>query len=260
MILGTCKDDAVRTEYEGVAYFFSAYFYYVRVRRYGDVPWYDKVIGSDEAELLTKARDDRGYVMDKVMEDYDKAVSMLSSTKNVARVNKWTALAFKSRAALFEGTFRKYHGLDGADKYLELAANAAEQVITSGGYSLNTSGMTPYRDLFDSDKAIATEVILARIYNFEDWNIATSVQNQILNERQGFTRRFMNHYLMADGTRFSEKTGNETMSYYEETQSRDPRMAQTVLCPGYVQVGSTKTSVNDLNALTGYRPIKYVAE
>lgn len=33
-----CTDEAARTKYDGVAYFFRAYFYYVKVRRYGDVP------------------------------------------------------------------------------------------------------------------------------------------------------------------------------------------------------------------------------
>ena len=49
-----CTDEAARTKYDGVAYFFRAYFYYVKVRRYGDVPWYDTVIGSEEEELLKK--------------------------------------------------------------------------------------------------------------------------------------------------------------------------------------------------------------
>ena len=35
-----------------MAYFFRAYFYYEKVLRYGDVPWYEQVIGSEEEELL----------------------------------------------------------------------------------------------------------------------------------------------------------------------------------------------------------------
>ena len=86
-----------------------AYFYFTKVRRYGDVPYYDKVIGSKDEELLYKTRDSRKYVMQKVMEDLDQAISMLPEAKTPYEVNKWTALALKSRAALFEGTFRKYH-------------------------------------------------------------------------------------------------------------------------------------------------------
>lgn len=37
-------------------------------------------------------------------------------------------------------------------------------------------------------------------------------------------------------------------------------MAQTVLCPGYIQKGATSVTKNDLTALTGYQPIKYIAE
>lgn len=34
-----CTDDRVRFEYEGLARFFRAYFYFDKVRYYGDVPW-----------------------------------------------------------------------------------------------------------------------------------------------------------------------------------------------------------------------------
>lgn len=255
--IDNCAETAVKNEYVGVACFFRAYFYYVKVRRYGDVPYYDHVLGSTDADLY-KARDDRGYVMDKVIEDFDRAAGLLSATKDVARVNKWTALAFKSRAALFEGTFRKYHGLDDSEKYLKLAADAAEEVIKSDGYSLYVSGTQPYRDLFISDKAIASENILARIYNADDLNLATSIQASIKNTKQGFTKRFMNHYLMADGSRFSDKSGYKTLEYFDETQSRDPRMAQTVLCPGYIQTGASAKTSNTLVSRTGYQPIKYV--
>ena len=70
----------------------------------------------------------------------------------------------------------------------------------------------------------------------------------------------MNHYLNADGTRYTDKQGWETDDFVKETTGRDPRMAQTVLCPGYIQKGATSVTKNDLTALTGYQPIKYIAE
>ena len=253
-----CTDEAARTKYDGVAYFFRAYFYYVKVRRYGDVPWYDTVIGSEEEELLKKPREDRGIIMDHVMSDLDDAIDMLPRDKDVARVTRWAALAFKSRAALYEGTWRKYRGLPDADKYLQQAADAAATFIAESGYSLYKEGTEPYRDLFCSDDAKQSEVILARLYNFEGLNLAHSVQFNIRNAATGFTRRFMNHYLMADGSRFTEKEGHETMFYTEETAGRDPRMAQTVLCPGYKQVEATTVTRNTLSSHTGYEPIKFV--
>ena len=197
--------------------------------------------------------------MDKVMEDFDAAARLLPADVNVSRVNKWAALAFKSRAALFEGTWRKYHGLDGAEIYLQQAADAAATVMDSGKYSLNTTGTTPYRDLFNKDGANEKEFILTRIYNSE-LTITHSVQQAILNEKRGFTKRFMNHYLMADGTRFCNQRDYATMTYSDETVGRDPRMAQTVMCPGYIQTGTSIKTSNTMNARTGYQPIKFVAE
>lgn len=159
--------------------------------------------------------------------------------------------------ALFEGTFRKYHGLADGDKYLKLASEAAENFINNSGYKLYSTGATPYRDLFNSLDAKTDEVILARKYSATA-NVMHGIQFNIVNERQGFTKRFMNHYLMKDGGYFSAKSGYETMTFTEEVKDRDPRLAQTVLTPGYMQVGATKVTVNSLNALTGYQPIKYV--
>ena len=105
-----CQDEAVRERYNGVAYFFRAYFYYKMVRQYGDMPWYDYVIGSADTESLNKPRDPRGYVMMKVLEDCDKAYERLPeawAAGPLFHVSKNAAMALKARAALFEGTFRK---------------------------------------------------------------------------------------------------------------------------------------------------------
>lgn len=252
-----CKDEGDRAQYDGVAYFMRAYFYWIKVRRYGDVPWYNQVLNSDSDDLLFKPRDDRGLVMDSIMVDLDRAVDLLPSKKDVLHVTKWTALALKSRVALYEGTWRKYRNMDNADKYLKLAAEAGENFIDKSGYSIYSSGDTPYRDFFNSLDAIETETILAKKYS-EEAIVRHGIPFWIINQRPGFTKRFMNHYLMADGTRFNDVSDWETMDYVAETTNRDSRMAQTVLCPGYIQVGATDVSANDLTALTGYRPIKYV--
>ena len=257
-----CDDETARTQYNGVAQFFRAYFYFVKVRRYGDVPWYDQVLGSEEQELLTKARDSREFVMDQVLKDFEDAANSLpvkSTESRNTRVTRWAALAFASQAALYEGTYRKYHGMDNYEKYLEAAANTAKQFIDESGFSLYKEGTEPYRDLFCADHAKATEVVLARAYNFEGLQLSHSVQFSIANLQMGFTRRFMNHYLMADGSRFTDKEGYETMFYTDEVKNRDPRLEQTVLCPKYIQKGETTVTANDLSAYCGYRPIKFVS-
>lgn len=256
-----CDDETARNQYNGVAQFFRAYFYFVKVRRYGDVPWYDQVLGSEDQELLVKARDSREFVMNQVLKDFQDAATSLptksTETRNT-RVTKWAALAFASQAALYEGTYRKYHGLDNYEKYLEIAASTARQFIDESGFSLYKEGTEPYRDMFCADNAKTTEVVLARAYNFEGLQLSHSVQFSIANLQMGFTRRFMNHYLMADGTRFTDKQGYKTMFYTDEVKNRDPRLQQTVLCPNYIQKGETTVTANDLTAYCGYRPIKFV--
>ncbi|WP_430811911.1 MULTISPECIES: RagB/SusD family nutrient uptake outer membrane protein [unclassified Carboxylicivirga] len=254
-----CTDLEARNHYDGVAYFMRAYFYFKKVQRYGDVPWYNQVIGSADEELLYKPRDSRELVMDSVMADLDNAISMLRTSKSVSTVTKWTALALKTRAALYEGTYRKYHNLGNADKYLKQVVDAGKDFIANSGYGLYNEGDKSYRDLFISDDAKETEVILTRIYSIES-NLRHGIPFNISNMRQGFTKDFMNHYLMANGTRISDNAGWETIQYPAETVNRDPRMAQTVLCPGYIQPGTSGKVTNDISALTGYKCVKFMGE
>ena len=44
---------------------------------------------------------------------------------------------------------------------------------------------------------------------------------------------------MRDGSRFTDKPGYATMSFYQETQNRDPRLSQTIRTPGYKRIGGT---------------------
>lgn len=255
-----CKMDAVRTRYEGEAYFFRGLIYFHKVLNFGDVPWVDHVVGSTETATLNAPRNDRGTVMDHVMDDFDKAIASLPGTRSITRVNKWSALAFKARAALYEGTWRLYRNLPDAEKYLQIAADASKDIIEGGQYTLYNKGITPYRDLFNVDEIDEGEVLLARKYNYEDLKLGNSFQYTWQHTRAGFTKRFVNQYLMKDGSRFTDKPGYATASFVDEFKDRDPRMAQTILGPDYIQVGAEKKTVNDLTSMTGYTPIKYVSD
>ena len=67
---GNCPDETIRQRYDGVAYFFRALFYFEKVRKYGDIPYYDFVIPSNDWASLKRPRDSRGFVMKKVMVSY----------------------------------------------------------------------------------------------------------------------------------------------------------------------------------------------
>lgn len=255
-----CSDISVRNEYLGVARFFRAMFYLDKVMRYGDVPWVDKALDA-ESEELYKGRDDRKYVMDKVLEDVNFAIDNLSDTKNVFRVTKWTALALKSRIFLFEGTFRKYHGLGDWESCLEESAKAAETFIRTSGYSLYTQGNEPYRDLFNLLESDRTEVILSRSYSQALGLVhdANGRYTSVSMGRLGVMKDVVNMYLMADGTRFTDKAGYKSMTFAQECAGRDPRLAQSIRTPGYHRTDKTDLLAPDMAAtVTGYQITKYV--
>lgn len=261
-----CKDTEVRNRYDALARFFRAYFYFEKVKRFGDVPWYSVPLGSADPEL-NRPRDSREFVMTKMLEDIDFAIHYLPNERDVYRVTKWTAVALKSRFCLFEGTFRKYHGIDGYEHdwkyYLELAADASSEFMTNSGYSLYTEGgpSVCYRDLFASENAQGSEIILARDYNdgLAVYHNANFYTLNVSYGKPGMTRKIADSYLMSDGSRFTDKEGWKTMEFKDMCKNRDPRLAQTVRTPGYTRIGQTAKLTPDLAyTVTGLQIVKYV--
>lgn len=253
-----CKIESVRVKYDALARFFRAFFYFDKVRRFGDVPWYERTLTDSDPDLY-KPRDSREFVMEKVIEDLDFAIENLPEEKNLYRITKWTALALKSRVSLFEGTFRKYHGHNNADEFLNLCVESSEELIKSG-YTLYSKGQKPYFDMFSTFEKCTDEYILARDYD-QSLSLAHDVQvyyNSTTSGRPGLTKRIVDSYLMMDGSRFTDKKGYQTLDFYNECQNRDPRLAQTIRTPGYSQIGSSaKVAPNLAFSLTGYHVIKY---
>lgn len=256
------EEESVRLRYEGLTRFFRAYFYFEKVKRYGDVPWVDKPLSSDDKELY-KGRDSREFVMEKVMEDIDFAIANLPEKQDVYHVTRWTARALKSRIALFEGTFRKYHGIDGYEKYLQECVTASEPFL-NGPYTIYTTGSTPYQDLFTSQNAIGTEIILARAYTSAISGMTHDVNGHLTGAtmgRPGMTRNAVNMYLMRDGSRYTDQPGYATKTFVDECKNRDLRMAQTIRTPKYKRIGGNKELAPDLSrSTTGYQLIKYLTE
>ena len=269
--LGNCDDQNTRILYEAYGRFFRAYFYYYKVRDFGDVPFYDHELGVSENDQLYKARDSRDYIMEKMLADVDFAIANLPSEKDLYHVTKWTAMAFKSRFCLFEGTWRKYHGNTSlssgeayehdADYYLKLAADVSADFMEHSPYSLVNTGHPEidYTHVFNQPVCPDQEVILAKSYS-----ITLQVSHFATYDTFGtssansFSKKFVDAFLMADGTRFTDKAGWETMEYYDETTGRDPRLGQIIRIPGYRREGVDSLLCADFNhGFTGYQPVKY---
>ncbi len=268
--LDHCSNSAVRTKYEALARFFRAYFYFNKVKRFGDVPWYDKTLGSTDTEALTRERDNREFIMGKILEDIDFAIENLPVDKSTYEVTRWTAMALKSQICLFEGTFRKYHAGDvflqtlPADAhnykwYLDECANVSRTFIQTSGYGLHPS----YYELFHTMSAteLTDEVILARNYNktYGTYHNSGSTMNTGSRGCPSMTKKLIASFLMKDGTRFTDIAGWETMNFVQETANRDSRLASSIRTPGYVRMGETALTSPDFKVtFSGYHPDKYV--
>ncbi len=257
-----CEDEEVRDHYNAVARFFRAYFYFEKVKRFGDVPWYDQVLGSADKEALSKPRDPRNVVVENILKDLDWAYEHIRPVKDVYRINKWAVLALKSRVCLFEGTFLKYHGItDRGDwkTYLEECAKASKTLMDEGGYELFKGGSTPYATLFNQLDADQGEIILARDYNM-GLGLKHAVQDYVTqagNGNTGVTRRLVDSYLMKDGTRYTDKPKYDETLFVDEVVDRDPRLAQTIRTPGYKDLEGNDTPITFNNTKLGYQLRKF---
>ena len=257
-----CDDVNAREHFDGIARFFRAYFYFEKVKRFGEVPWFDRELSSTDPELF-RPRDSRDFIMDKILDDLTYAINNISDKKDLYNVTHWTALALKSRICLFEGTFRKYHGIPGYEKFLNECATASKLFIDNAPYAIYQTGAQPYRDLFSSMNAIEEEVILARDYD-RSQNVMHEANANTLSPtygRPGMNKKIVNSYLMTNGDRFTDQPGYETMQYYDEMQNRDPRLTQTVVGPGYMRINSDAVSSPNFGAsTTGYQITKWVTD
>src|SRR5678815_2942819 len=209
----------VRRHFNGVARFFRAFFYFEKVKRYGDVPWIGKPLDIDDPQLFA-GRDSRTKVIDSIIADLDYATANIKTVTDASRslITKWVAYAFKARVCLFEGTFRKYHtnlNLGGTSAALLILALTIGKIIMDElCFKLYEGAGTclSYRRVFTNPAPVPEEVMLAAlqdpalgILHAANWYMTSATTGV----RFSFTRTFINTFLKIDGTPFT----NTPVSY-----------------------------------------------
>lgn len=230
--------------YAGVARFFRAMFYYSKIKRFGMVPWYSGTMGTADEDLLYKTQDSRELVVDSIMADLDYAIEHVwEEADGFGTIDKWTALFLKSRIALHEGTFRRYHPelnlSETAAHFLQESFDASYDLMESGRYSLFSTGDTAmdYYTFFAADEYFENpEVILASVYD-EKFERGSSLNYIIYNYDFSIAKNLANTYLYTDGTRFTDNVRYPTKKFADEFIDRDPRMFQTIMGPGITRNG-----------------------
>jgi len=267
--------EAVRNKYIGEARLLRAWFYADKVSKFGNVQWVDRELNIDDEDILYGERDDREFVMEKVLEDLNFATEWMPDDwgdgNAPGRLNRWAALQVKSRICLFEGTWRKYHGGSNADVWLQEAADAAEELIDNGPYSLYTTGDPnfDYNAIHHMhDLSGNPEVLYWRRYQLGIYT--NHVQSYHRSYNGGATKSAVEDYLCSDGLPITLSPLYQGDEVYEDIfVDRDPRLRQTVLHPDdqpIYQYGNHGPDVNPypriqgmaggLKSVTGYHIIK----
>ena len=274
--------------YLGEAYLLKALLYHEKVKRFGDVPWYSHVLEMDDEDALLKPRDKRSVVVDSIMMLMDKSIALLNTRSKVGvnRINKESALILKSRIALFEASWAKYHtgtpsasGVN-ANAYFQKVMDAYNDLkALNGTYSsvmFKGSAGNEYADLFNkSDYSTVKEVTLARNYS-KALSLPNNFTYIIIGDQgsayggRGYTLDLIKSYLDKDGvsiditdqTMFPDKG----LALLTSLGNRlDPRFRQSVFMPGETvnTVGSTVSNpvrpwdkVLNARGATGFCPRK----
>lgn len=222
----------------GEGYFLRALEYFFRLQRLGDFPIVKTVL-PDEQEALTEAskRSPRNEVARFILSDLDQAINLMNNNVKKTRLSKNAALLLKSRVALFEATWEKYHagtalvpngtGWPGAGKdynagyqfpsgsiekeiefFLTEAMSAASQVADAVQLTENnqiirdqaSKGKNPYYDMFAShDPSGYSEVIMYRGYDLSLNNSHHFNHYLYSGGNTGYTHQFEQVFLMENG-------------------------------------------------------------
>ena len=235
----TGGDDVIR-HYIGEMYFIRAWVYYSKLKTFGDFPIVTKVLPDVKEELVAhSARRPRNEVARYIISQLDSAALYMQEdiSGNKTRLTRDCALLVKSRVALYEATFEKYHRGTGRvpgdanwpgkkvypnystdidqeiNWFLDQAMAAAEQVadkiqLTENTGLTNPTGPTaitnwnPYFEMFAAeDMSVYPEVLFWKDYLISgDVAISHGAPAYIYSGgNNGMLKSFVDCFVMEDG-------------------------------------------------------------
>ena len=268
---GTLTATNESQQYLGEMYFFRAYIYFEYLRKFGDFPIIKEELTAEDyaANVEANKRKPRNEVARFILEDLDQAINQLfpySNALTLHRLNKETALLFKSRVALYEASWETYHqgtarvpggpGWGGGtfsgnlsteiDFFLTQAMDAAKQVAEAVTI---TAKIEDYMNMFNQyNLASNKEVLLWRMYS-ADAKVNSLVEGNYhgiydgdddkgcVGLGGGYTRSMVETFLTVNGLPFYDPANDEYMgdaSIETVMVNRDLRLVESTFKPGDV--------------------------
>ena len=224
----TINPATLRDRLKAEAKFWRAYHYLHLANLYGDVPLLTEPI--DIPQGVAATRTPRAQVVDQVIKDLDEAAAVLPNAYGTAdrgRVTKGAALAFKARAALYEGRWA-------------VAEDAAKAVMDLNIYRLQAN----YADLTRYAGDNSAELILTDVREKSvrgQGEFGSLAQGSLLGGSDLVPLRdLVDFYQMKDGLPTSQSTLDRPTAPYAD---RDPRMYATLVFPGASYCGTEYNSL-----------------
>ncbi|MBB6500727.1 RagB/SusD family nutrient uptake outer membrane protein [Pedobacter cryoconitis] len=254
-------DQATINHFIGIARFYRGIFYFEMLKRYGDVPYYTTVLDANDEAALYKAKDPRTLVADSIRADFEYAAKNVKAAGTNTRITKWASLSLLARFCLYEGTFRKYHdelGLQSsAGAFLDRAVSASQEIM-GAGFSIYNTGLkgVDYQKLFTSTDLSTNKEMIFYQNNSQALNHSNST-HYVFDWQWSISKSMADTYLMTDGTPFTSSPGWDTKPYVEIFKNRDPRMATTIMPPGFSTTLGIPNKIRP--TFGGYPQIKFYA-
>lgn len=258
--------------YVGEMYFIRAWIYYSKLKSFGDFPIITEVLPDNQSVLTEKSvRQPRNLVARFIINQLDSAAKYMVDdiSGNKTRLTKNCALLIKSRVALYEATFEKYHKGTGRvpgdatwpgkrihtdfstnmdneiNFFLDEAMKAAEQVADDITLTNNTGltnpknipgivGWNPYFEMFvEEDMSSYSEVLFWKQYmNGGGVSITHGTPAYIFTGgNNGMLKSFVDCFVMKDGLPYYA-AGDEykgDKTIMDVKENRDLRLQMFVL-------------------------------
>lgn len=227
--------DKEKAHWRSVGLFFRSMRYFQLLSKYGEVPWIEKVIGESDTDILYGPKATRDEVASNILRDLVFAEANIQPAGNGNNtINQKVVQALISRFTIFEGTWRKYHGLSGAETYLEACATYSKKLIDAVPNVADS-----YDKLFTSESLAGMPGVLLYFEYSDEAGLVHQGGRQAgaSGNRYEGTKDLVDLYLCSDGKPIATSELFESdKTPYKEFRNRDYRLLFTIIPPYRLKV------------------------
>ncbi|WP_190810675.1 RagB/SusD family nutrient uptake outer membrane protein [Flagellimonas sp. S3867] len=210
--------------WRGVGLFFRAHEFFDLLNTYGGVTWLENELTDTDTDILNAPRDSRDLVANNILRDLQEAIGIIKEDGDGPNtVNPDVARALLARFALFEGTWRKYHGLGDQDKFLNVAVQTSAELIDK-----HPNLHPNYDRVFNSiDLGPIEGVLLYKHYVIDEVTHTASTNTRSTNNKYDITRKGIDKFLTKNGLPVRNPNNTQfqgDQDFYAEFRDRDDRL------------------------------------